>query len=87
MAGIEKSTTSITVFNWGDYIDESVLTDFEKEYGIKVNYDYFSTNEEMYVKLKSAVLTPMMCFSVGLYDCPVDKEDMLHKIDMNNIQL
>jgi spermidine/putrescine transport system substrate-binding protein len=38
----QKGTTSITVFNWGDYIDESVLGDFEKEYGIKVNYDYFS---------------------------------------------
>ena len=51
--GGQKVSTTINVFNWGDYIDESVLTDFEKEYGIKVNYDYFATNEEMYVKLKS----------------------------------
>jgi spermidine/putrescine transport system substrate-binding protein len=27
----QNTTTSITVFNWGDYIDESVLKDFEEE--------------------------------------------------------
>ena len=28
----------INVYNWGEYIDESVLDDFEKETGIHVNY-------------------------------------------------
>ena len=46
------STTTITVFNWGDYIDESVLRDFEEEYGIKVNYDFFATNEVYAVEIR-----------------------------------
>ena len=83
--GSQKSTTSITVFNWGDYIDESVLTDFEKEYGIKVNYDYFSTNEEMYVKLKSGGTDYDVLFPSDYMIARLIKEDMLHKIDMNNI--
>lgn len=83
--GSQKSTTTITVFNWGDYIDESVLTDFEKEYGIKVNYDYFSTNEEMYVKLKSGGTNYDVLFPSDYMISRLIKEDMLHKIDMNNI--
>ena len=45
--------TVLNVYNWGEYIDKSVLTSFEKEYGVKVNYSLFSSNEEMYVKLQS----------------------------------
>ena len=43
----------LNVYNWGEYIDKQVITDFEKEYGVKVNYSLFSSNEEMYTKLLS----------------------------------
>ncbi len=43
----------LNVYNWGEYIDKQVLTNFEKEYGVKVNYSLFSSNEEMYTKLLS----------------------------------
>ncbi len=35
----------VNVYNWSDYIDKSMITDFEKETGIKVNYDVFDSNE------------------------------------------
>ncbi|MFV0243364.1 MAG: spermidine/putrescine ABC transporter substrate-binding protein, partial [Lacrimispora sphenoides] len=38
----------VYVYNWGEYIDESVIEQFEQETGIKVVYDMFETNEEMY---------------------------------------
>lgn len=41
----------VNVYNWSDYIDPSVLTDFQKEYGIKVNYDVFDSNEVLETKL------------------------------------
>ena len=37
----------VNVFNWYDYIDESVFEQFTEETGIKVNAMYFTTNEEM----------------------------------------
>jgi spermidine/putrescine transport system substrate-binding protein len=83
--GGQKVSTTINVFNWGDYIDESVLTDFEKEYGIKVNYDYFATNEEMYVKLKSGGTDYDVLFPSDYMIARLIKEDMLHKLDFNNI--
>jgi len=41
----------VNVYNWSDYIDESVLADFTKETGIKVNYDVFDSNELLETKL------------------------------------
>ncbi|HUG61346.1 MAG TPA: polyamine ABC transporter substrate-binding protein [Methylomirabilota bacterium] len=41
----------VNVYNWSDYIDESVLEDFTKETGIKVVYDVFDSNEIVETKL------------------------------------
>ena len=43
----------VNVFNWEDYIDESVLHDFEAETGIHVNYMRFTTNEDMLVQVEA----------------------------------
>lgn len=76
---------TINVFNWGEYIDESLIKDFEKETGIKVNYSTYDTNEIMYQKIKT---------NPGTYDIviPSDymvekmiEEDLVEKIDFNNI--
>lgn len=53
---------TLTVYNWGDYIDKSILTSFEKEYGIKVIYEEFATNEDMYIKLKAGEVVMMWPF-------------------------
>jgi len=42
----------VYVYNWSEYIPESVITDFEKETGIKVIYTTYDSNEVMYAKLK-----------------------------------
>jgi putrescine transport system substrate-binding protein len=41
----------VNVFNWSDYIDESIIADFTKETGIKVVYDVFDSNEILETKL------------------------------------
>ena len=43
----------VNVYNWSDYIDTTVLEDFTKETGIKVNYDVFDSNELLQTKLLS----------------------------------
>jgi putrescine transport system substrate-binding protein len=57
-AGVVMAATAATaqervvhVYNWSDYIDESVLEDFTKETGIKVVYDVFDANEIVETKL------------------------------------
>ena len=45
--------TTLTVYNWYDYIDPAVIDLFEEETGITVEYVNFTTNEEMYTKLEA----------------------------------
>ncbi|WP_343039158.1 polyamine ABC transporter substrate-binding protein [Propylenella binzhouense] len=41
----------VHVYNWSDYIDEEILSDFTKETGIEVVYDVFDSNEILETKL------------------------------------
>lgn len=76
----------LNVYNWGDYIDKSILDDFEKEYGIKVNYETYDTNENMYTKLKSGGSNYDICIPSDYMIQKMIKENMLQKIDYNNIK-
>jgi putrescine transport system substrate-binding protein len=42
---------TLNVYNWSDFIDPSVISDFEKESGIKVHYDVYDSDEIMEAKL------------------------------------
>lgn len=44
-------TAELLIYNWSDYINETVLEDFTKESGIKVTYDVFDSNEVLETKL------------------------------------
>ncbi|MEL6437578.1 MAG: extracellular solute-binding protein, partial [Pseudomonadota bacterium] len=41
----------VNVYNWSDYIDEDILTEFTEETGIKIVYDVFDSNEILETKL------------------------------------
>ena len=41
----------VRVYNWSDYIDESLLEKFTEETGIKITYDVFDSNEVLEAKL------------------------------------
>jgi len=49
--GARAADTVVNVYNWSDYIDESILKDFEKETGIKVVYDTYDSNDILETKL------------------------------------
>jgi len=50
-AGDADPEKTLNVYNWSDYVDESVLRDFETETGIRVTYDVFDSNEVLETKL------------------------------------
>src|SRR5690606_27526064 len=50
-AGAYAQEKVVNVYNWSDYIDESIIEDFTKETGIKVVYDVFDSNEILETKL------------------------------------
>ena len=50
-APVNTEAKVLNIYNWPDYIPEGMLAAFEKETGIKVNYDTFETNEVLQAKL------------------------------------
>jgi putrescine transport system substrate-binding protein len=50
-AGSTDEEKVLNVYNWSDYIAPEVVPNFEKEYGIKVHYDVFDSNEVLQTKL------------------------------------
>jgi spermidine/putrescine-binding protein len=86
MTGCGKdSGEKVYVYNWGEYIDPDVIDLFEEETGIKVVYDEFEQNEEMYPKIKAgAVQYDVVCPSDYMIQKMID-EDLLAEIDYNNV--
>ncbi len=41
----------LNIYNWSDYIADDTIKNFEKETGIKVNYDNYDNNEVLHAKL------------------------------------
>jgi putrescine transport system substrate-binding protein len=41
----------LNIYNWADYISSGMVADFEKETGIRVNYQTFENNEGLHAKL------------------------------------
>ena len=73
------------VYNWGEYIDDEVIKEFEEETGIQVIYDMFETNEIMFAKLAQ---------DTSAYDvvCPSDymiqkliENDMIQELNFDHI--
>lgn len=50
---LKYDDNTINVFVWGDILEPSVVASFEKKTGIKLNLSYYSSNEELIVKLKA----------------------------------
>ncbi|MGN0687196.1 MAG: ABC transporter substrate-binding protein [Oscillospiraceae bacterium] len=83
---------SISVYNWGEYIstgaDEGTLdvnAEFTKLTGIKVNYNNFATNEEMYAKLKGGGATYDVVIPSDYMISKMINEEMLQPINLENI--
>ncbi|MFP3918216.1 ABC transporter substrate-binding protein [Lysinibacillus telephonicus] len=51
-AGSQGSKDTITVYNWGEYIDPSLIDQFTEETGIQVIYETFDSNEAMMTKVE-----------------------------------
>ncbi len=84
-AGCGDNRPVLKVYNWGDYIGEKVVKDFEDKYNIKVVYDQFATNEEMYAKMKAGADDYDVIIPSDYMIKRMINEDMLTKINLNNI--
>ena len=75
----------VNVYNWGEYIDQSIFKEFQKETGIKVNYTEFQSNEEMYSIIKSGIAVYDVVIPSDYMISRMIDEEMLEELDFSNI--
>ncbi|MDO4779307.1 MAG: spermidine/putrescine ABC transporter substrate-binding protein [Tissierellia bacterium] len=80
-----KNQEVVNVYNWGEYIDKSLLDKFTKETGIKVVYDTYDDNEKLYTKMKGSGAQYDILVPSDYMIEKMIKEDMLQKIDTSKI--
>ncbi len=51
--GPKTTSTELNLYAWSEYVPQQLLDDFTAQHGIKVNYDTYSSNEEMLAKLQA----------------------------------
>ena len=79
------SKGEVNVYNWGEYIDESLLDKFEQQTGIKVNYTTYSDNESLYSMLSSGTADYDVIIPSDYMISRLISEDKLEKLDFDNI--
>ncbi len=81
----EKNGKEVHIYAFGDYIDPSLIEEFEEETGISVVMDTFDTNEEMYPVIKNqSVNYDVICASDYMIDKMIG-ENLLWEIDYSGI--
>ena len=78
-------SNAVYIYSWAEYIPPEVFEKFEKETGIKVIEDIYSTNEEMFTKLKAGAVGYDIVVPSPDYAEIMMNENMLAKIDKSKI--
>lgn len=75
----------VNVCSWGEYIDESLITQFEEKTGITVNYQTVESNEALYSLLKSGAGDYDVIVPSDYMISQLIEENMLEKLDYSKL--
>lgn len=80
-----KNKNVLHISNWGGYLDETIVKDFEKQTGIKIILDYFSSNEELLAKMQTGAIDfDLIVVSTYMVDI-MKKQKLLSEYNHKNI--
>ena len=82
-AGVNGQTV-LSIYNAGEYIDEELVSAFEAEYGVRVNYSTFASNEEMYTKLLGGTVYDIIVPSDYMIEKLIE-DKLIQKIDKSKV--
>lgn len=86
LAGCDSDTKTLKVFNWGVYLDASLIEEFEEEHNVRIVYDEFDSNESMYTKLMSGEKYDVIVPSDYMVQRLIE-ENLLQKLDKEVVSL
>lgn len=76
----------VNFYNWSDYIGENTIENFQKEYGIKVNYDTYESSEIVEAKLLSGNSGYDLVMHSAMYSKRLMPIGIFHQIDKSKIK-
>ncbi|MCQ6561096.1 ABC transporter substrate-binding protein [Paenibacillus mendelii] len=76
---------TLTIYNWGDYIDPELIKTFEEESGTKVIYQTFDSNEAMMTKIAQGGTTFDVSVPSEYAISKMKEEDLLLPIDHSKL--
>ena len=74
------------VYNWGEYIDKTVISDFEDKFDCRIIYETFDSNEIMYTKYMTGTSYDVLVPSEYMIERMI-KEDLLQPVDLSLIHI
>ena len=77
---------TVRVLNWPDYIEPSVLQDFEKEHRIRVVYDIFASNDDLQTKLRAGGMPYDVVFPTANAVPAMAAKGLLGKLDKASLK-
>ncbi len=85
-SGSQEKKGTLTVFNYGEYMDPAVLDLFYEETGIEVKYEEALTPEEMYTKYKSGAIDYDLLCSTDYMIEKLIQEGEFQQIDITSLE-
>ncbi len=79
------TSKDLNLYGWSEYVPEALLKGFEKEYGVKVHYDTYSSNEEMTAKLQAGASGYDVIIPSDYMVTILAKQNLIQSIDLNQI--
>ena len=84
---VEVTSTELNLFVWTDYIPQDILDCFEAVYGIKINRDEYSSNEEMYAKLTGGATSYDLVQPTNNFVAPMIRNGLLQQLDKSKLPI
>jgi spermidine/putrescine-binding protein len=75
----------LNVINWPDYIAEEVLAQYEEQYGVRIVYDNFASNEDLLAKMQAGATGYDVIFPSDYMVAQMIELGMLAEIDLARI--
>ncbi|MEW5868831.1 MAG: spermidine/putrescine ABC transporter substrate-binding protein [Chloroflexota bacterium] len=83
--GSQKASTELNLYAWSEYIPQALLDNFTAETGIKINYDAYSSNEELMAKLQAGASGYDVIIPSDYTVSILVKQGLLEKLDLKQI--
>jgi spermidine/putrescine transport system substrate-binding protein len=81
VAGCGRSTPTLHVYNWADYMHPDLVAQFEEEFNCKVRIDTFDSNESMFARIRAGASGYDLIFPSSYMVRIMANHEMLQPLD------